>query len=165
LALLYRGMLRVAEALAVRPKDVDIAGRCLRVLHGKGDRPRTIGLDLGALTLIVGWLRVREGRLGHLAADVPLICTLKGGPIQSAYVRNWLRRAAKRAGIAKRVHPHGMRHTGACELASEGVDLRVISKQLGHAKFATTQTYLDHLHPADVVKAMAARSWGTPGVQ
>ena len=33
----------------------------------------------------------------------------------------------------------------------------VISQQLGHSNLATTNTYLNHLKPADVVAAMQAR--------
>jgi site-specific recombinase XerD len=36
---------------------------------------------------------------------------LRGGPMNSSYVRQLLPRLAKRAGIEKRVHPHGLRHT------------------------------------------------------
>ena len=36
----------------------------------------------------------------------------------------------------------------------------VISQQLGHSNLATTNTYLNHLKPADVVAAMQSRpSW------
>ena len=38
IALMYRAGLRVSEALALQPKDVDLAAGTLRVLHGKGDR-------------------------------------------------------------------------------------------------------------------------------
>lgn len=49
IAMLYRGQLRIGEALAFKPKDLDRKGGTLRVLHGKGDRARTVGLDSGAV--------------------------------------------------------------------------------------------------------------------
>ncbi len=76
-----------------------------------------------------------------------------------AYVRVFLRRLARKAGIEKRVHPHGFRHTHAAELRSEGVDVGIISKQLGHRSIATTARYLDHIAPQDVIEAMNARAW------
>ena len=47
--MLYRAGLRISEALALRPKDIDAHRGTITVLHGKGDRRRTVGLDDGAL--------------------------------------------------------------------------------------------------------------------
>ncbi len=52
IALLYRGQLRIGEALALKPKDLDFDAGTVRVLHGKGDMARTIGLDDGALAVL-----------------------------------------------------------------------------------------------------------------
>ena len=89
----------------------------------------------------------------------PLFCTLDGEVLDASYVRRMLKRMAARAGIEKRVHPHGLRHTGASELLSEGVDVGVISKQLGHKSIATTARYLDHISPQRVIDTMRQRSW------
>jgi site-specific recombinase XerD len=51
----------------------------------------------------------------------PLFCTLAGCPILSGYVRDMLKRQAAKAGLEKRVHPHGLRHTHAAELEMSGV--------------------------------------------
>src|SRR3954465_13694111 len=40
IVVLWRAGLRISEALALYPKDVDVAGRTIRVLHGKGDQHR-----------------------------------------------------------------------------------------------------------------------------
>ena len=75
----------------------------------------------------------------------PPFCTLDGDPLYAQYVRQMLRRMADRAGIEKRVHPHGLRHTFAKELRQAGVDVVTISKLLGHSSIAVTSRYLDHL--------------------
>ena len=67
--------------------------------------------------------------------------------------------AGSNAGIAKRVHPHGLRHTHAAQLRAEGVDIGIISKQLGHRSISTTAVYLDHIAPYAVVEAVRAREW------
>ena len=115
---LYRGGLRIAEAMALRPKDLDAQAGTVRILEGKGRKARTVGLDPGAFAQIELWLRVRAGRgiNGHAA----VFCTLEGRPLATAYVRALLPRLAKKAGIEKRVHPHGLRHTFASQLRSEG---------------------------------------------
>jgi integrase len=74
-----------------------------------------------------------------------------------SYVRVLLKRLAERAGIDKRVHAHGLRHTHAAQLRAEGVDIGIISKQLGHASISTTARYLDHLAPRAVIEAMRSR--------
>ncbi len=157
LAVLYRGGLRVSEALALEPKDVDRKHGTVRVLHGKGDRARTVGLDAGAFALVERWLEKRKA-LG-IKRSAPLFCTLDGRPVDSSYVRHAVKRLAARAGIEKRVHPHGLRHTHAAELAREGVPMNVIQAQLGHSSLATTSRYLAHVAPQHVVDAMRAREW------
>jgi integrase/recombinase XerD len=62
-------------------------------------------------------------------------------------------RLARRAGIEKRVHPHGLRHTHAAELALEGQPMNLIQAQLGHSSLATTSRYLAHIAPAELVHA------------
>jgi integrase len=45
-----------------------------------------------------------------------LFCTLDGGPLCDTYVRDMLKRTGAKAGITKRVHPHGLRHSYASAL-------------------------------------------------
>jgi len=52
-----------------------------------------------------------------------------------------------------------LRHTHAAQLRQEGVDIGIISKQLGHRSIATTAAYLDHICPFAVVEAMRRRVW------
>ena len=157
IALLYRGGLRIGEALALRPKDLDASVGTVRVLRGKGDRSRTVGLDPGAFALVDRWMDVRKN-LG-VGGREPLFCTLRGAPMKDAYVRVLLPRLARKAGIEKRVHAHGLRHTHAFELACEGHPLHVIQAQLGHQSLATTDRYVRHLAPRQVIEVMRARSW------
>jgi site-specific recombinase XerD len=157
LAILYRTGLRIAEALDLYPKDVDLERGAIRVLHGKGDKARVVGVDRGALAILERWLDVR-GCCGHGAAR-PIFCTSSGRHLGSGYVRRWLPTLGRRAGLGKRIHAHGLRHTLAAQLREEGVDIGIISKQLGHSSIATTAHYLDHIAPWAVVDQIAAREW------
>ena len=157
LVLLYRGGFRIAEALALKPKDLDRQAGTVTILHGKGDKRRTIGLDPGAFAVVERWLDVRLKR--GINGRAPLICTLRGAPVATAYVRALLPRLAARAGIEKRVHAHGLRHTHAAELALEGTPMNLIQAQLGHGSLATTDRYLRHVAPAQLIEAMRARTW------
>ena len=154
---LYRGGLRISEALALKPKDLDREAGTVRILNGKGGRARTVGLDPTAFAVLERWLdhRAKHGINGR----APLFCTLKSQPLASAYVRALLPRLARKAGIEKRVHAHGLRHTHAAELAHEGVPMNVIQAQLGHRSLATTDRYIRHIAPEQVIEAMRSRTW------
>lgn len=159
--MLYRAGLRVGEALALAPKDIDVGAGSITVLHGKGDRRRTVGIDPQAAPLLDAWMRARHRELAP-PPGVPLFCSRKCRAMTRSMVAEMLKRSAAAAGITKRVHPHGLRHTMAYELLMEGVPVSVIQRQLGHASLATTDTYLAHIAPKQVLEFMAARSWDAP---
>jgi integrase/recombinase XerD len=167
IALLYRTGLRINEALSLYPKDLELDKGTVRVLNGKGGRSRTIGIDPGAAAIVQRWLDARS----RLKVDAtvkpsqcangrhPVFCTLDGQSMSASYVRVMLKRLAFKAGIEKRVHAHGFRHTHAAQLRAEGVDIAIISRQLGHTNITTTARYLDHLAPTAVIEAIGRRSW------
>jgi site-specific recombinase XerD len=157
LVLLYRAGCRISEALRLLPKDLDRAAGTATVLRGKGGWRRTIGLDPGAFAVVERWLDVRTKR--GISCRAPIICTLKGTPLASAYVRALMPRLAHRAGVEKRVHAHGLRHTHAAELALEDHPMDLIQAQLGHTSLATTSRYLAHIAPAQLIAAMRGRTW------
>ena len=150
IAVLYRCGLRISEALELYERDINGVRGTLRVHKGKGHKPRTVGLDGQTFALIDVWLRKKD-HLGLRGA--PLFSTLKGDRIASRNnVGDMLKRRAKKAGIDKRVHAHGLRHTHAMELiADEHTPLNALQKQLGHSSLATTSVYVDHLGADDVI--------------
>jgi site-specific recombinase XerD len=149
LAVLFRSGLRISEALALFPKDLDPAGRSLRVLHGKGNKARTAPLPPDAAEAVDRWLDCRK-RLG-LTGRHPLFCTLQGEPLWDSYVRALCKRLAAKAGVEKRCHPHGLRHGWALAQVQSGTSLNAIQQLLGHRSLHTTSVYLQHLAPAAAV--------------
>ena len=123
IAILWRAGLRVSEALALMPRDLNSAEGEIRVRHGKGDRARTVATDPGCFSIVDEWLVIR--RELPLTPRSPLLCTGSGKPVLASYVRQMLPRLAKKAGIDRRVLPHGFRHLHAVELARENVPLPV----------------------------------------
>jgi site-specific recombinase XerD len=165
LTLLYRSGLRVSEVLSLRPADVSLDKHTLRLVAG-GEASRTAGASLtksgeaqtrgfhpSADDALARWLDTRKS-LG--IRNGRLFCTLDGSPMSDDYVRGLLKRLAAKAGIEKRVHPHGLRHTFAVELEAAGVPVTVISKLLGHSSVAVTARYLDHLTNNQAVTALGS---------
>jgi integrase/recombinase XerD len=153
ITMLYRSGLRITEALELRPADVNLTRHEARVLHGKGNKATVRGFHPSADTALVRWLDTRKG-LG--LANGPMFCTLDGGQLSDRYVRDLLKRLAAKAGIDKRVHPHGLRHSFAVELEQSGMTVTQISKLLGHSSIAVTARYLDHLTNDQAVSALQA---------
>jgi site-specific recombinase XerD len=149
--------LRIAEALGLKPADYDAQAGTLRILDGKGHKSRVVNLNPEACALLSRWVDRRKhlGLNGHHR----LFCTLGGKRISTAYVRHLFKRLGRKAGIEKRVHPHGLRHTHAFELVGEGHPLHVIQAKLGHSSLVTTDRYVRHLNPQADVDAMRGRVW------
>ena len=95
-----------------------------------------------------------------------LFCTISGDsagqPLSRQYVSMMLKRQAVKAGVDKRVHPHGLRHTLTAELVAEGQPITVIRDQLGHSSLAGTDRYLRNVAPGSVIAAMQTREWTEP---
>lgn len=158
---LWRAGLRVAEALSLLAKDVDLEHGAVNVLAGKGAKQRIAAIDPGARPYIEAWLAART-RIG-VGPDAPLFCTVHqgnaGGRLNPSTVREMLKRYARKASVPKRVHPHGLRHTHAFELSQEDIPVRLIQAQLGHEDLAMTARYIDHLSPKQLLDRIGARAW------
>ncbi len=152
----YRCGLRCNEALAVHRSDV--APDHVYVREGKGGKSRRIGLPddaRQAVDVALGLLRCNTQR--NTPCNTWAFPTSTGQRVQTSYIRNLMPKLARRAGLDKRLHFHGLRHTFAWELASEGVPMNIIQRALGHSSLNTTAIYLDHLAPHDVIDATRNR--------
>ncbi len=61
--------------------------------------------------------------------------------IHESGLQRAVKRAAKRAGINKRVTPHTLRHSFATHLLMDGSDIRTVQELLGHKDVSTTMVY------------------------
>lgn len=158
----YGSGLRVSECLDLMPRDVDTKQGSVYVREGKGKKTRTVGIDPFSLSLITPWLKRRE-ELGF-GRNNYLFCGFRKGPkfgqrLQRRYIADALLKLGDKAGIDKRVHPHGLRHSFAFALANDGVPIHIIQRQMGHSKLTTTERYISHLNPKAVIDAMRERQW------
>ena len=156
IAVLWRCGLRIGEALALAVKDLDPDSGTLVVQRGKGGKRRVVGVDAGTVALVGRWLELRRKRAIH---GRTLFCTLAGRPMDASYVRHALPRLARKAGVERRVHAHGLRHAFAVDLVRSGAPLYVVRDALGHASVATTNVYLSRVGAHEAVDVMRNRQW------
>ncbi|MFZ9825627.1 MAG: tyrosine-type recombinase/integrase [Gemmataceae bacterium] len=88
--------------------------------------------------MLNGMIRIRQGKGDKFQAW--------GTHLKDAYIRSMLPRLGKKAGIEKRIHAHGFRHSLATELAKKKQNLGAISAQLGHSSVAVTIGISRRLH-------------------
>jgi site-specific recombinase XerD len=131
------------------------AGAADDVRRGR-DRVRVHRDVLAAAEAVDRWLDCRK-RL-RLTGRHPLFCTLRGEPLWDSYVRTLCKRLAAKAGIEKRVHPHGLRHGWALAQVQAGTSLNAIQQLLGHRSLHTTSVYLQHIAPAAAVAEATAKT-------
>jgi integrase len=156
IVLLWRTGLRISEALALEERDLSARDRTIVVRRGKGGKRRLTVMDEWGWPELERWLVVRR--------QLPpgqVFCVLSGvtcgRAMQDSDVRRQMAELAKRAGVRRRVHCHGFRHTHAVDLYREGVDLLALNAQLGHARLDVTQIYLRSLADVEVLAPIAER--------
>ena len=64
-----------------------------------------------------------------------------------------VKQAGIRAGVAKEIHPHILRHTFATDLYRSTKNLRLTQVALGHSSITTTEIYT-HVAPVELEDAM-----------
>lgn len=157
--LLFGSGIRCQELLDLYPGDIDITSGRITIKNGKGSKFRVVGMPEQISASIQLWLNQRKV-LRH-NGNKPLFCTLKGGQMQSSYIRSFFGRLGKRIEAKTenklRIHSHGFRHSMASSLLKEGFNIVEIQQQLGHSNLGTTARYLQKIAPETLINSMYAR--------
>ena len=152
--------LRCGEMMALEWRDVDLQKRqlCVQRSDWKGHITATKGGRLRYVPLTIRLaMKLRDHR--HLRSP-RVLCHRDGAPLTQKIVQDHVRRAARRAQLAKS-GVHRLRHTFCSHLAMRGAPARAIQELAGHADLSTTQRYM-HLSPAAIEGAI--RLLDSPGV-
>jgi len=134
---MYGAGLRLMETLNLKTADVDSRRMVIRVQQGKGRKDRYVSLSPTLLETLREYYRAcrPEGRL--------LFPSRNGDePTHPTTVQRACVKAARSAGLNKRVTTHTLRHSFATNLLETGTDLRTIQVLLGHGSIHTTALYL-----------------------
>jgi len=140
LELFYATGLRVSELAGLRVDGLRLDEGIVRVI-GKGNKERIVPVGRPAQKTLRAYLDEVRPLLDHDGRAVQLFLSVTGRALTRARVWAVVKEAALRAGVAKNVYPHMLRHSFASHLLAGGADLRVIQEMLGHADIATTQIY------------------------
>jgi site-specific recombinase XerD len=99
------------------------------------------------------YLPVRERFPGASA----LFLSDRGNRMSVRAVQDVIRTLGARAGLARGIGPHVLRHGSATELAELGTKLEVIQEHLGHESVLTTRRYV---HPRSAARREAVDALG-----
>ncbi len=133
---IYATGLRISEALALRLEDIDSSRMVVEVRQGKGKKDRYIPLSETLLEqLRTYWKCYRPTSWLFPGEDFQV-------PLGVSSVQKVCKRAAERAGLAKGVTAHRLRHCFATHLLEAGTDLKTIQVLLGHRSLQSTSIYL-----------------------
>lgn len=133
----YATGLRISEALALKPADIDSVRGLIHVREGKGRKAREVMLGKKLLELLREYWRITRPQ-GEWLFPSPVRADK---PINVRSVRYALYRAVKAARLKRRVTPHLLRHTFATHMLETGADVRLIQFLLGHSSLRSTQRY------------------------
>jgi len=133
---IYAAGLRRSEVASLRVRDIDSARMTITVHQGKGQKDRVVMLSPVLLQMLRRYWRHHKPKEWLFPGEN------LGQPISGNDVFAVFHNAVRRAGIAKKVCPHSLRHSFATHLLESGTDLRTIQILLGHRSLKTTSRYL-----------------------
>jgi site-specific recombinase XerC len=165
--------LRKEELRRLRLGDLDFATRTIRVHSGKGQKDGVTFFGETTASMLRTWL---EAHPDPRPATF-VYCTRKGIQLGPWAIARILYRLSRRAGLARRIGPHALRHYAATTVWRRSGDLALVQRLLRHetltmalrdvavsqadvaAKFQRASP-LDHLWAGP--EAAKQRAWGAP---
>jgi len=146
-AMMYKLGLRVGEVYQLNLTDVNLENSHITV-HGKGNKRRTLHLDVEMTTILSHWIAVRKQFLNHDTSKA-LFISKKGNRLAIRTMEDNFKKIINKLNLKQHVKVtcHTLRHSFASHLNDEDVDVLVIQDLLGHATPRTTANY--YIHPSE----------------
>lgn len=134
--LIYSSGLRRNEVTGLKIADIDFFNGIVKVL-GKGSKERLVPVTDTALKALKDYLAQRKDPKPQDA----LFLNKNGTPLTGDGLAYIFKNITIKAGVARRITPHILRHSFATHLLNNGCDLRSLQEMLGHKSLAATQVY------------------------
>ncbi len=128
------------QSPGLRIRDVDLP-RCILDVHGKGAQEDKAYLDSHTAALISRFVRT----LPHQHPEAPLFQTADGKPRGTKWAFARFRELRARAGIARHLTLHMLRHTFLTRFLENGGNLRAAQRLARHRNLDTTLVYADYV--------------------
>lgn len=135
LMVVYSAGLRVGEVVRLHWEDLDEERSMMHIRGGKGKKDRYTILSGIVVQALQRYWKVYQPREWLFEGQEP------GKPYSIRSAEKVFHQAAHRAGIAKDVSIHSLRHAFATHMLEQGTDLRYIQDLLGHESVRTTEIY------------------------
>lgn len=151
LEVLFSTGLRVSELVSLNRDQIDLDRREFGVI-GKGRRPRVVFLSDAAAEWLERWLDAREDNwrpvfIRFSGKKPDLLDDGEQMRLTTRSVQRLVDKYSRRARLPIKLSPHGIRHSFATDLLSNGAGLRDVQEMLGHKNIATTQIYTHVTQP------------------
>ncbi|MDE6536302.1 MAG: tyrosine recombinase [Muribaculaceae bacterium] len=143
---LYGCGLRVSELINLQ-MDALFLEEGYMTVFGKGRKQRLVPIGEITADAITLWLNERaDGKIKPGEENYVFLSPRTGRRITRIRVFDIIKNLASRAGIAREISPHTLRHSFASHLLEGGANLRAIQEMLGHEDISTTQIYIHMDH-------------------
>ena len=137
--LMYSAGLRLSELVKLKVTDLELSKNFGWVRHGKGnkDRPFILAENL------------KEKLKAHIKENKLTYYLFQGrnSHIHQRTIQEIVKKAAEKAEIQKKTHPHTLRHSFATHLVENDYDVSQVQSLLGHGSPQTTMQYVHMASP------------------
>lgn len=143
LTLLYETGARVSELINIKLKDINLMNKPYIVLHGKGNKTRSIPISKDVLNMI----NIYITRFKIYEQNNYLLGSKYSNKISRFGVQHIIDTYVKKAKekypnyFTQKITNHSFRHSRAMHLLESGVNLIYIRDILGHKSITTTEIY------------------------
>lgn len=131
--------MRLSELVGINKSDINFDEEKMTVI-GKGNKERTIYLNVACINAIKEYLSVRPNDITQKESEDALFLSERKERISNRTVQYVVKQELRKAGLSK-YSTHKLRHTAATLMYQSGVDIRALQELLGHESISTTEIY------------------------
>ncbi len=139
LELLYATGIKVTELIELNVSDINLQIGILNLHSSK--KERIVPIYPSAAQHLAYYVNDVRPAIVQNINEQRLFTNMSGVPMSRQGVWKLIKAYADRAGIAKDITPHTLRHSFAAHLLENGAQLCDIKDMLGHADISSTQVY------------------------